>query len=172
MHSYLLPDCSIFLALAYIDSHRPTVLFVCSPTMSLHPYLTPFFLVDGSPTEGGSDSTKNQDAQTSYISVPPELPAPVVDIVRSQKNAYPVFYYNCSMDPVTEGNIQGAYSSSQPAGRWTYNNLPEMGIMPYKFQPLLKQDASSAKTKSEKSVIQKESSCCLHQKYVLAAHII
>lgn len=128
--------------------------------------------MDGSPTEGGSDSTKNQDAQTSYISVPPELPAPVVDIVRSQKNAYPVFYYNCSMDPVTEGNIQGAYSSSQPAGRWTYNNLPEMGIMPYKFQPLLKQDASSAKTKSEKSVIQKESSCCLHQKYVLAAHII
>ncbi|KAH8124627.1 hypothetical protein FP744_10006412 [Trichoderma asperellum] len=131
--------------------------------MENKPFNEPLLATDGSSTESDSNSAKIEDTKRPSLSIPSNIPPVVLDKIKSQDNPFPIDYYNLSLDPKLEEFFQGAFPSSIFTGRWTYNNLPQFGDIPHPFAAILTQGPSSANKESDKSTVQRESSCCYHQ---------
>lgn len=118
-------------------------------------------------TKNDSDPTTNKD--TPHPSIPSKLPAVVVEKINSQNNVFPIQYYNCTLYPYLNTN-EAILFELFPHGRWTFNNLPEVGVLPFGYEPMVKvvADPPPVVETSKNPVVKTGSCCCLLQRYVLS----
>jgi hypothetical protein len=137
--------------------------------MWINPFKTPKTTEKSSSSKRDSGPTTNEDA-THTSSIPSSMPAVVIDKIKTQNNAFPVQYYNCPMHPNLKEAALFKDSRSHISGRWTFNNLPELGAPPFHYRPILQlmPDPSPVEQIPKNFVVKTGTCCCLLQKYVLS----
>ncbi|KAL7898931.1 hypothetical protein HDV64DRAFT_278140 [Trichoderma sp. TUCIM 5745] len=140
------------------------------PATLLMPLTRPETAAQNPSSKSDSDSTTNKDT-TNLSSLPPNMPAAVIDMIESKKDVIPVEWYNCTLTSsrfLRDTNLSKHFPR-HANGRWTFSNLPECGVSIFEdYVPMIKivpdphptEQAEQAEQISKIPVATSRSGCC------------
>lgn len=161
---------SIFMITLASLVYRLTFLFIIMPATLLMPLTRPETAAQNPSSKSDSDSTTNKDT-TNLSSLPPNMPAAVIDMIESKKDVIPVEWYNCTLTSsrfLRDTNLSKHFPR-HANGRWTFSNLPECGVSIFEdYVPMIKivpdphptEQAEQAEQISKIPVATSRSGCC------------